>query len=430
MSIVKKTKKRLRTLGRKIGKKNPVFRKWMRHWLKGHREGLYREFIERYEMDEKSVIFESFMGRQYTCSPRAIFEYMATSPDYEDYTFYVVLKKAVIESKLEEILEAYPLLKKAHIVMYCSQEYHRAYASSKYIFANSRIPSYIEIRPGQVFVQCWHGTPLKRLGYDIEMGENAAISTEELTEKYDMDACRYTYMVSPSAFVTEKYYSAFNLKKVNPEVKIVEEGYPRNDALFHPDEVQMQRTRQRLGIAPEDTRKLILYAPTWRDNQHKAGLGYTYELNVDFDKWKERLGEEYIVLFRAHYFIANSFDFSQYSDFVKDASVIDDINELYVIADLLITDYSSVFFDYADLKRPILFYMYDLEEYQGKMRDFYIDLATLPGDIVTEEDELLEKIKGMDYENFYDDRYRTFNETYNYLDDGHAAERVVKAIVG
>jgi CDP-glycerol glycerophosphotransferase len=223
---------------------------------------------------------------------------------------------------------------------------------------------------------------------------------------------------------------AFNLDVVNPDVEILELGYPRNDILFFPDEERMRRTRHRLGISEDDKRKLVLYAPTWRDNQHQTGVGYTYDLNVNFDKWRRKLGENYIILFRAHYFIANSFDFSAYDDFVKDASIIDDINDLYVIADLLITDYSSVFFDYADLKRPMLFYMYDLEEYQGKMRDFYIDLNTLPGDIVTEEEELLEKISQMDYENFYDERYRKFNETYNYLDDGHAAERVVKRLIG
>ena len=430
MSLIINTKRKLRKLGRKYGKNNPIFRAWMRVWLRDHRRKLYEKFMAENELDPHSVIFESFMGRKYACSPRAIFEYMATRPEYTDWTFYVVLKGKIVNEELEEILEANPLLRKAHIVKYCSEPYHKAYASSKYIFANSRIPSYIQIKPGQEFVQCWHGTPLKRLGYDIITGDNGTISHEELREKYDLDSSRYTCMVSPSRFVTEKYFSAFNLKEVNPDVRIVEEGYPRNDALFHPNQENMQKTRRLLGIAEEDHRKLILYAPTWRDDQHQQGLGYTYDLHADFGRWQERLGDEYILLFRAHYFIANSFDFSQYSDFVKDASIIEDINDLYVIADLLITDYSSVFFDYANLKRPMLFYMYDLAEYQGKLRDFYISLDTLPGDIVTEEADLLEKIRNMDYENFYDDKYRKFNDTYNYLDDGHASERVVKAIIG
>ena len=93
----------------------------------------------------------------------------------------------------------------------------------------------------------------------------------------------------------------------------------------------------------------------------QAGIGYTYKTEVDFDKLKANLGDEYIILFRAHYLVANSFDFDKYKGFVYDVSKVNDINHLYVISDLLVTDYSSVFFDYANLKRPEIFYMYDLE---------------------------------------------------------------------
>ena len=94
---------------------------------------------------------------------------------------------------------------------------------------------------------------------------------------------------------------------------------------------------------------MILYAPTWRENQHIPGEGYSYQLQADFDFWRRALGEEYVVLFRAHYFISSQFDFAAYGDFVIDVSQVDDVNELYLAADLLITDYSSVFFDYANL---------------------------------------------------------------------------------
>mgnify|MGYP000910123033 CR=1 FL=1 len=106
-------------------------------------------------------------------------------------------------------------------------------------------------------------------------------------------------------------------------------------------------------------KKVILYAPTWRENQHLPGEGYQFQLPVDFKRWREVLGDEYVILFRAHYFISNSFDFVAFSGFVYDVSQMDDINPLYLAADVLITDYSSVFFDYANLRRPILFFMYD-----------------------------------------------------------------------
>ncbi len=136
-----------------------------------------------------------------------------------------------------------------------------------------------------------------------------------------------------------------------------------------------------------------------------------------------------MILFRAHYFIANSFDFEKYGDFIYDVSKIDDINELYIISDILITDYSSVFFDYANLKRPIIFYMYDLDHYEKELRGFYVDLEELPGDIVKKEKDIvdiLNNIKG--YKAKYKEKYKKFNQKFNYLDDGKAAKRVINQI--
>ena len=100
----------------------------------------------------------------------------------------------------------------------------------------------------------------------------------------------------------------------------------------------------------------------------------------------------YTVLFRAHYLIANAFDFERFGDFVIDVSQVNDINDLYVISDVLVTDYSSVFFDYANLRRPIIFYMYDLDRYANDIRGFYLGLDELPGPIVQTEDELVVRL--------------------------------------
>jgi len=162
---------------------------------------------------------------------------------------------------------------------------------------------------------------------------------------------------------------------------------------------------------------------------HEAGVGYIYHTAVDFDRLRDQFGENTVILFRAHYFVANSFDFKKYEGFVYNVSDYDDINDLYIIADLLITDYSSVFFDYANLKRPIIFYMYDLESYKTQLRDFYIDLEELPGPIVENEEDLMTAISLSDTF-VYDERYKRFNEKFNTYDDGHASERVVKRLFG
>ena len=172
---------------------------------------------------------------------------------------------------------------------------------------------------------------------------------------------------------------------------------------------------------------MILYAPTWRDNQHDSESGYVYRSPVDFNYLRSQLEDEYIILFRAHYLVADDFDFDAYRGFIYDVSWYDDINDLYIAADLLITDYSSVFFDYAILNRPILFYMYDMEEYRDEMRGFYLDISELPGNVVKTEHELVDSIKSVDSGDCTE-MYRGFNDKYNSMNDGKAAERLADII--
>ena len=219
-------------------------------------------------------------------------------------------------------------------------------------------------------------------------------------------------MPSPSGFYSEKIASAFHLKEEGKEQVLLELGYPRNDELVAVTDAACKNMRRTLGI-PEG-KKVILYAPTWRENQHLPGEGYQFQLPVDFKRWREVLGDEYVILFRAHYFISNSFDFVAFSGFVYDVSQMDDINPLYLAADVLITDYSSVFFDYANLRRPILFFMYDYEQYKHEMRDFYFDIHMLPGPVLMDQEEVLKTLKNLpDVVDKYEKKYVEFNNVFN-----------------
>ena len=367
-------------------------------------------------IDDHMIIFESFMGRNYADSGKAIYEAMLNDPYFSNFQFIWSFKNPESKKNIKE-------LERAILIKHRSFEYYKYYSKAKYIISNSRIDTIIKKREGQVYIQTWHGTPLKRLGYDIPVGDNALHSQEELCHLYKLDAQRYSYLLSPSRFTSEKLTSAFNLPINNPNVEIIEEGYPRNDFLSTFDEEDINRIKKDLGIDNID-KKVILYAPTWRDNQYKDG-GYSFKLEIDFDKLKEELSNEYIILFRAHYFISNAFDFSKYEGFIYNVSNYDNVNDLYVISDLLITDYSSVFFDYSILKRPIIFYMYDLKDYQDVIRGFYISLDDLCGPIVENEDDLIKEIR-KDF--VYDMKYQDFNNKFTYLDDGHASERVINRI--
>lgn len=375
----------------------------MLYWWKTQ---MYRHhYVDKTEMEPHTVVFEAFMGKKYACSPKAMYEAMLQDP------YYASWKKiwAFRDPESYRWLENDPNTK---VVAYRKREYYEAYARSAYWISNSRLPREVVPQKGQEYIQCWHGTPLKKLGFDLEVYAENKGSLQEVRENYLGEAKKFTRMMSPSPFYTEKMISAFHLEYLNKENIILEKGYPRNDRLFQASSDEIQMIRDRLKI-PSD-KKVILYAPTWRENQHVPGEGYRYRLQADFEKWKTILGQEYVILFRAHYFISGQYDFGVYDGFVIDVSALDDVNDLYLVSDLLITDYSSVFFDYANLNRPILFYMYDYEAYKNQMRDFYLDIHTLPGPVVKTQEELLKTIKNLPevVEN-YQANYKKFNETFN-----------------
>lgn len=412
-------KKKIKAVLTNIAKENLVFRKIFRGSLYLYRHIRYKFRGIGKKTDEKMVFFSSFNGKYYTDSPKAIYLYMKNNPEFKNYKFIWAFSKPEEHKELED--------ENTIIVKQGSKKYEQYLLTAKYWVTNHRVYDHIYPSKKQVYVQCWHGTPLKRLGCDLKSTDNALNTLKEMKNKYLLEAKKLNYMVSPSKFTSEKLTSAFDLKKVHKENNVIEQGYPRNDFLYNYTEDDVIKIKEKFGI-DKINKKVILYAPTWRDNQHQTGLGYTYKTEVDFDKLQKELQSEYIILFRAHYFVSNSFDFEKYKGFIYNVSDIDDVNETYIVSDILITDYSSVFFDYANLKRPMLFYMYDFEQYKDEMRGFYIDLEELPGDITKTEDELIKAIKNT--KNFeYNEKYKKFNEKFNYLDDGQAAKRTVKKFI-
>ncbi len=424
-------KRRVKIYLKGKAKENVFYRGIIRGSFDFYRKVRYKVETIGKRVDEKTIIFSSFNGNSYSDSPKAIYEYMINDEKFKDYTFVWAFKNVKKHMKILEKNQNTIIVKRG------AKQYRKYVSIAKYWIFNFKIDDYLKPKKNQIFIQCWHGTPLKRLGCDLIHFDNVLNTVEGMQKRYKKEAKKFTYFISPSKYASEKFISAWNLKEVKKENCIIEEGYPRNDFLFNYTEEDVNRIKAKifgyyyLPYEKEIKRKkIILYAPTYRANQHETGLGYIYKEEVDFDKLQKELGEDYIILFRAHYFIANSFDFEKYNGFVYDVSKIDDINELYVISDILITDYSSVFFDYANLKRPMIFYMYDLEHYRDEANGFYIDIEKeLPGRIIKTQKELTKEIKNISINFKYDKKYEKFNKKYNYLDDGQASKRVVEKLV-
>lgn len=402
---------------KKIAEKSTAMRILMRNTRYTLRRARYVERGLGVKRDEKLVVFGAYNGKNYACSPKAVYEEMLVDPRFVDYRFVWLFDKPEEHRDLEK--DSRTTVVKNQTAA-CEKYLHQA----KYWIFNFRALDHWVPHADQVYVQCWHGTPLKRLGYDITNSDNAMNSVAEIRDKYRIDTKRFDYLISSCPFVTEKFSSAWNLKEFGKADAILEIGYPRNDFLSRYTQEDMDRVKKALDLE-NCHKKIVLYAPTWRDNQHDAVGGYVYDNPVDFDLLQKELGEDYIILFRAHYLVADNFNFDAYKGFIYNVSEYDDINELYMVSDLLITDYSSVFFDYAILKRPMLFYMYDMEEYRDEMRGFYLDCQELPGPIVKTEQELVAAIRDLRFDVA---EVEDFNRVYNTLNDGDAAKRLINKV--
>lgn len=400
------------------------------YWARQGRS--YGRLAANVDVDERLVFFESFGGRSLSCSPRAIFLSMLRQERFLGYRFVWSFKG---EEKTEEMRSCEELAdSRVSLVQRGSEEYFRALAAAKVLVLNTRLPEYVTPKPEQVYVQCWHGTPLKRLGYDVEIETtNALNTTSELADRFGMDAAKWTHLLSPSPYTSKHLADAFGLPEERRAEVILEEGYPRNDeiALAAADPTQARRAQLRALLGIPEGKRALLYAPTWRDDSYQAGVGYTFDYLIDFDLLSRELGKEWVVLFRPHYYIANHFDFSAYEGFVIDVSAWDNVNDLYVAADVLVTDYSSVMFDYAILRRPIMLFVPDYETYANDIRGFYFDLAEIPGPHCRETAELVGALKDLEgYWERYGKAYDAYVRRFCPKDDGHAAERVIDRIWG
>ena len=373
---------------------------------------VYNLFVKFLPVNSKVILFECNLGRSYTGNPRAIYEEMVSQGLDKKYKCYFIFENTKT-----------PILGQAKKVRRKGLKYFYLFARAGIWICDTRLPMYI-VKPAEtVFIQTWHGTPLKKLGLDMDdvymAGET---SIEDYKENFRKNTKTWDYLISQNNYSSQIFSRAFDYHK-----EILEIGYPRNDILFREDnEDDINRLKRQMGL-PLD-KGIILYAPTWRDNKYYDLGEYKFEAPLDFKALKEEFGEDLIILVKQHYLVVDHIDWGQYEGFVRSFDTSQDISDLYLVSDILITDYSSVMFDYSILRRPIIFYCYDLEEYKDSLRGLYFDfVAEAPGPIVKTTEELIDLLKNYQVE-LYEERYYKFLEKYNHLDDGSASSKVVELI--
>lgn len=374
---------------------------------------IMRLIVNILPVNKKLVFFECFLGQSYGDSPKYIYEEMLKRRWDKSYTIIWALKPEKMDTQIPG---------KHKKVNYLGFKYFYYMLRSKYIVNNSRFPYFVTVNPRSVFMQTWHGTPLKRLGLDQE----EVYMPNTTTQRYKMNILRssseWDYMISQNSFSSERFCSAFGVDSD----KIIEIGYPRDDILSLgtvEKDARIKSIKQSLNI-PLD-KKVLLYAPTFRDDDTN-GKKYRHTLPFDINNFADEIGDEYVVVLRLHYLISQTLGENTKHPRVVDASNYNDITQLYLISDVMVTDYSSVMFDFSITRRPMLFYMYDIVNYRDKLRGFYFEIDTLPGPIISSYFDFVEAVKNIDTINVhYQQKYDDFVAKFTYLDDGTASAKAV-----
>jgi CDP-glycerol glycerophosphotransferase len=353
-----------------------------------------------------AVLYDSFGGREYSDSPRAIHEELAR-------------RDAPFEHLWVVRDGAYDVPDSGVAVRELSEEYYEAFARARYVVASDPWPRWSTRRPEQTWLQTWHGAPLKRLGRDLA-GRPRAV--REYRRALRQPSENWQYIVSPGLFATPILQRAFS-----SGAEVIETGLPRTDVLLQPDREQRAAdVRRRLGLSPD--RRVVLYAPTYRD--HLAGRhGYHLGPLLDLAALRSALGSDDVLLFRKHRLVVGALP-EDTSGLVLDVSAFPDGTELLLAADVLVTDYSSAIFDFASTNRPIVFFTPDLETYRDEIRGFSIDFESVaPGPLLETTEDVIDALRQPEVVRVeFGERYDRFVETYCALNDGRAASRVVDRI--
>lgn len=319
------------------------------------------------------MLITSFAGRKYDDSPKALYEEICKRKEFSDWN--------IVWAFVNPLQFDIPKGKKIKID---TPEFFMALLNSRVWISNSGMDRNIGINKKKTIkIETWHGTPLKKIGKDQHSGVLGNYKPPKTIDKKTIRCAQSTYDRDILADVFSADKNSFLLCDL-----------PRNDSLLNYTEEQKEEIRRELGV--DSNKKILLYMPTYREYLINDKNQTYIAPPITLEKWERELGDEYVLLIRAHYAVSASMGIDN-TVFHKNVSDYPYINDLYSIADILISDYSSAFFDYSILDKPMLCFAYDLEEYKKK-RGLYFELkGNLPCNISQNEDDLIREIVNLDY---------------------------------
>ncbi|GAB3527360.1 CDP-glycerol glycerophosphotransferase family protein [Arthrobacter monumenti] len=374
---------------------------------------------------ENTVVYESFSGNGMLCNPEAIFQTLLRDSDLQHLKHIWVLANM---DRYRSTIEMYRNYPNVVFVEYKSDKYYKALATSQYLINNATFPWQFSKRDGQTYINTWHGTPLKCMGYDVPGG---GPDTRNIIRNF----VAADFLLSANEFMTKQMYlDGYKLKNIF-QGRIIEEGYPRIDYQFTPrkDAGEFRRRMQSSGVILDD-RKVILYAPTWKGESFYRPLNDAIALKRVVEQLESRIDtSKYRVLLKTHQVVFQEMEtIPELAGYLVPNEI--PTNMVLGATDVLITDYSSLFYDFLASGKPILFHLPDLDQYSAG-RGLYLSTDELPGPLSNHVSVLADNVNALDEAGpapFADEalsrRYECARQRFCGHEDGQAAARVVDIV--
>ncbi|MCR6656978.1 MAG: CDP-glycerol glycerophosphotransferase family protein [Opitutus sp.] len=383
----------------------------LKDWKKDRRRLVttsYLEYSETLPIRDNVILYESYLGRSINCNPYSIFLHLLQDSKYRNYLHvWSVIKGTPIPSEL---------LRMPNVVFVARESdlYLRYLATAKWLINNTTFPYYFIRRPEQRYLNTWHGTPLKAMGKDMSSSTEFMVHANSAR-----NFLHATHLLSPNEHTTRVLIDRYDLVGAFTG-RVAQTGYPRIDTTLRMTAERKRLLRRKLEL--DENTPVVLYAPTWRGTASRP-LTNVERIQADCSRLATAPCQ---FIFRGHHFEEQALKNSL--DGVKVAPPEIDTYELLAIVDVLITDYSSIFFDFLATRRPIIHYVYDLEEYQQKRGKFYLSPAELPGVVAHDIDDLMARLPSVlaDSSASQTARYLNAVRTFCPTEDGDATNRAVQ----
>lgn len=333
--------------------------------------------------NDKLILFNSFAGRNFDDSPKAVFDYMIRDDRFKNYELVWAFHNP----------ESFKI-QGGKKVKTDTLAYFVTALKARVWITNSSVERGLNFKgKDTLYLNTWHGTPMKKMGDDLNI-KNKSFSNKGRNH--------FDLMTVQSNFEADVFSKVFHI----PRKQFLEVGLPRNDRLAVFSLNEKERIRRMLGL-PDD-KKIILYAPTFREFEKDRNMGCVLALPFDINKWKQLLACDYVLLFRAHYEVVKTMGITD-NEFVRNVTKYPVLNDLLIVSDILISDYSSVFFDFSIMNKCMFYFTYDYEKY-SKERGLYFDIREYLSGGAT-EDELIHLLQNLD-EEYEINRTAKFREKY------------------